>query len=379
MPTTITAEPSASVVGPPRRPIIGPDTRPPTANGTEKATNTTPVSSSDRPRITSSAVGTSTITTPEPQFDSVASAVPSRKEARPVTLRVTSGSSGRRRWYTAARNPAPTSTGTIVPQASQPPDDACWIPLTTPAVPSITSTRRSTGRVRVRSAGSGGTSTTSITNPKPEQHHVDAEEHPPRPHVGDHAGDQRARRAADAAQRAPDPHRDRLARSREQRVDGRQRRGEAARARHALQRAPGHHQREGVGDRAEERRHREPDHAAEEQRTGAHPVGDPTDEQQWRGEREARHGDDGPRGGGAHSEVVADGRQQHDHAVHVDRQHEHRHAERAQRQPLLDHARRLTTAGSRQQTERDRGAVLLLDGERAAQRGGTSQAPSASS
>ncbi len=44
-----------------------------------------PASSTLTPRTSSSAVGTRTITTPEPQFDSVAVAVPSRKGSSRVT------------------------------------------------------------------------------------------------------------------------------------------------------------------------------------------------------------------------------------------------------------------------------------------------------
>ena len=56
-------------------------------------------------------------------------------------------------------------------------------------------------------------------------------------------------------------------------------------------------------------------------------------EQQRGREREARHADDRARDRGRDAQVGADGRQQHDDAVHVDRQRDHGEAEREQRQP----------------------------------------------
>src|SRR5215207_754783 len=164
MPTTIAAEPSASVRGAPRERIMNPDSAPPTANGAENPRKMTPASSTLTPRTTSSAVGTSTITTPDPQFDNVAVSVPSRNAGSRVTRSGTSGSRPRTRSHTMTRSTTPTTIPLIVYALSQPAAATCWIAAVTDAMPNISSTRVTTGTERVRSAGRRGTSQKRRTN-----------------------------------------------------------------------------------------------------------------------------------------------------------------------------------------------------------------------
>ena len=170
-----------------------PDSTPPSANGTENPRKRMPASSTLTPRTSSSAVGTSTITTPEPQFDSVAvcGAEPERAGPRDAGRRRAAPDRAR-----AARRPrgARRRRGCppMVAALSQPAAAACWIAAHADPMPNISSTRVTTGTERVRSAGRCGTSHTQQHERDRQQHHVHAEERAPRPDVGEHAGDQRA-------------------------------------------------------------------------------------------------------------------------------------------------------------------------------------------
>ena len=187
--------------------------------------------------------------------------VPSRNGARPVTLR------GDERVASAHAQPdeheehrADEDARRSVNALSQPADATCWIAAVTPTpMPNISSTRVTTGTERVRSDGQVRHQPHEQHERDRQQHHVHAEERAPRPHVGHHAGDERAARTADAAERAPDADRERLrVVALEQRVDGDERGREAARRRDALQRAAEHHHAEGLAPRAGRRRDREP-------------------------------------------------------------------------------------------------------------------------
>jgi hypothetical protein len=164
IPTTIAADPRANVLGAVRERVMKPDIAPPSAKGTEKARKRMPDSSTLTPRTTSSAVGTSTITTPEPQFERVAVAVPRRNATSRVTRSGMSGSRPRTRSHTSSRNPAPTTSPPIVYALSHPPAATCWMAAHPDPIPNMSITRVTTGTARVGSAGRRGTSQSSITN-----------------------------------------------------------------------------------------------------------------------------------------------------------------------------------------------------------------------
>ncbi len=261
--------PSASVAGPPRRRISDPDAAPPRAKGIEKARNSSPVSSTLVCRTNSSDVGTSTITTPDPQFESVASAVPSRKESE----RVDRGGHER-----ILRSAPPRHDQEEHRAESDRHDGAGFRPpgrrrVLDPADREPDPEHQQTEPDEGHGARVIGTERRhqyrEQRDGNRQQHDVHAEERPPRPRLCEEAGHQRSARAADPAERAPDTDCDRLLVALEHRVDGGQRRGEATGRRDALQRATEDHQGERVGDRAQGRRDTEPDHPGEQERAGA--------------------------------------------------------------------------------------------------------------
>jgi hypothetical protein len=122
-----------------------------------------PASNTLTPRIVSRAIGTNTITTPEPQFERVASAVPKRNDNFLVIVVGTSGVSGVRKRHTSARHIAPPTIGIIVPALSQPPNAECCTPPMVPAIPSVNKPIITTGIDRAASAGILGTRINNIT------------------------------------------------------------------------------------------------------------------------------------------------------------------------------------------------------------------------
>ena len=266
--------------------------------------------------------------TPEPQFDSVASATPTRNDGDPVTAGDTSGSGPRRRrQHARARRAAdgqrahdrglqpPVDAGALDPGRDRPDAER---EHERGAAPAPTGCGRRGGAGRAPPASR----TRSPAGPT-----FTAKNAPPRPQVAEDARHQRADRAADAADRAPDADRDREPVVVEHRVDDRQRRREAARRRDALQRTPGDQQR--VGLRSPRRwptrpRSRRCHRAAA---VGHRP-----------GRRSGRSSTSGAANARLDTVTTAlmlsaptprslpDRREQHDDAVRVDRQHEHREA-----------------------------------------------------
>ena len=218
-------------------------------------------------RTSSSAVGTSTITTPDPQFESVAVAVPSRNggdaldqwgHQRIVRSTAADDDEHERRAEDDrgdGRRRRPPRRRRVLDAADREADTQHQ-----EAEGEVGHVARGVGRERRHQPD-------QQRKRDRQQHDVHAEERPPGEGFGEQARDQRAARAADAAECAPDPDREGLVLAGEHRVDGGQRRGEAAGRRHPLQRVAQHHHEERVAHRADRRRDPEAHDTDEQDRT----------------------------------------------------------------------------------------------------------------
>ena len=180
IPTTIAAEPSASVRRAASDRISEPRQRAARARTAWRTRGRgARLRARSTPRTNSSAVGTSTITTPEPQFESVAVAVPSRnggEVGRP--RRAIERSRGRAtRSATTSRNAAPRTIDADGARV----EPACRRRVLdrrrsrTP-MPNISRTSVTTGTERVRIGPAGAAPATRAARTEREQHHVHAEE-----------------------------------------------------------------------------------------------------------------------------------------------------------------------------------------------------------